>query len=74
VFIGGCALVIALCYLLETVLAGPDWGQIAYHSVVPTLSGANVLLFAVGIVGATVMPHVIYVHSNLTQGRVVPAR
>lgn len=72
-FIGGCALLIALCYAVETVLAGPDWGQVAYHSVVPSLPGANSALLAVGIVGATVMPHVIYVHSNLTQGRVVPA-
>ena len=73
VFIGGCALAIAACYVVETFLAQPDWGQIAYHSVIPTLPGTNAILFAVGIVGATVMPHVIYVHSNLTQGRVVPA-
>ncbi|TME38312.1 MAG: divalent metal cation transporter [Chloroflexi bacterium] len=73
VFIGGCALAIAVCYVVETFLAQPDWGQIAYHSVIPSLPGTNALLFAVGIVGATVMPHVIYVHSNLTQGRVVPA-
>src|SRR5438552_6896539 len=73
VFIGGCALAIAVCYVVETFLAQPDWGQIAYDSVTPTLPGTNALLFAVGIVGATVMPHVIYVHSNLTQGRVVPA-
>ncbi|GAC1461437.1 MAG: Nramp family divalent metal transporter [Ktedonobacterales bacterium] len=72
-FIGGCALLIALCYVVETVLAGPDWGLVAYHSVVPSLPGANAPLLAVGIVGATVMPHVIYVHSKLTQGRVVPA-
>ncbi|MCA1645757.1 MAG: Nramp family divalent metal transporter [Chloroflexi bacterium] len=72
-FIGGCALLIALCYVVETVLAGPDWGQIAFHAVVPSLPGANAALLAVGIVGATVMPHVIYVHSNLTRGRVVPA-
>jgi manganese transport protein len=72
-FIGGCALLIALCYVVETVLAGPDWGQVAYHSFIPTLPGGNAALLAVGIVGATVMPHVIYVHSNLTQGRVVPA-
>jgi manganese transport protein len=72
-FIGGCALAIALCYVVETFLAQPDWSQIAYHSVVPSLPGNGALLLAVGIVGATVMPHVIYVHSNLTQGRVVPA-
>jgi manganese transport protein len=72
-FIAGCALVIALCYVVETVLTGPDWGQVAYHSVVPSLPGTNAVLLAVGIIGATVMPHVIYVHSSLTQGRVVPA-
>ena len=72
-FIGSCALIIALCYVVETVLTGPDWGQVVYHSVIPSLPGTNAVLLAVGIVGATVMPHVIYVHSSLTQGRVVPA-
>src|SRR5712664_1299813 len=72
VFIGGCAGVIALCYIVETVLARPDWGQVAYHSVVPSLPGSDAVLLAVGIIGATVMPHVIYLHSALTQGRVVP--
>jgi manganese transport protein len=73
VFIGGCALLIAVCYVVETVLARPDWGQVIYHAAIPSLPGPNAALLAVGIVGATVMPHVIYVHSNLTQGRVVPA-
>jgi manganese transport protein len=72
-FIGACALVIALCYVIETVLASPDWGQVAYHTVIPSLPGEGAILLAVGIIGATVMPHVIYVHSNLTQARVVPA-
>jgi manganese transport protein len=72
-FIAGSAGVIALCYLVETVLAKPDWREVAYHSVVPSLPGSDALLLAVGIVGATVMPHAIYLHSNLTQGRVVPA-
>jgi manganese transport protein len=73
VFIGGCALLIALCYVVETVLARPDWAQVAYHSLVPALPAGGASLLAVGIVGATVMPHVIYVHSNLTRGRIVPA-
>ena len=72
-FIGGCALLIALCYLVETLLAQPDWAQIAYHLVVPSLPAGSATLLAVGIVGATVMPHVIYVHSNLIQSRIVPA-
>jgi manganese transport protein len=71
-FIAGCALLIALCYVFETLLSRPDWAQVAYHSFVPTLPSGGALL-AVGIVGATVMPHVIYVHSNLTRGRIVPA-
>jgi manganese transport protein len=71
-FIGGCAGVIALCYLVETLMARPDWGQVAYHSLVPQLHGHGALLLAVGIIGATVMPHVIYLHSGLTQGRIVP--
>jgi manganese transport protein len=69
-FIGGCAVLIAGCYLVETFLARPDWGQVALHSVMPSLPGNDAVLLAVGIVGATVMPHVIYLHSALTQRRV----
>jgi manganese transport protein len=72
IFIGGAAGVIALCYLVETLMARPNWGQVAFHSVVPSLRGHGALLLAVGIIGATVMPHVIYLHSSLTQDRVVP--
>jgi manganese transport protein len=63
--------VIALCYVVETVLARPDWGQVAYHAVVPWVSADSALLI-VGIIGATVMPHVVYLHSSLTQRRIVP--
>jgi manganese transport protein len=48
--------VIGLSYLAETVLARPDWSEIAYHSVVPWLGGSDSVLLAAGIVGATVMP------------------
>jgi manganese transport protein len=71
-FIGGSALVIALCYVIEMILASPDWGQIFYHSVVPSLPGSDAILLSVGIIGATVMPHVIYLHSDLTRGRIIP--
>ena len=67
----GAVGVISLSYLFETVLARPDVGQVAYHTVVPQLSSSSVLL-AVGIVGATVMPHAILLHSALTQSRIVP--
>jgi manganese transport protein len=63
--------VIAACYLLETILDRPDWGILAYHSVVPAIQGPESVLLATGILGATVMPHVIFLHSALTQGRIV---
>jgi manganese transport protein len=63
--------VVALCYLVETILDRPEWGRVLYHSVVPQLSGAESVLLAVGILGATVMPHAIFLHSALTQGRIV---
>jgi len=69
--------VIALCYLIETVLDKPDWRDVFYHAVVPQFAGVESVLLATGILGATVMPHVIFLHSSLTQGRIVvtdPAR
>ena len=63
--------VIVVCYLVETVLGHPDWRAVAYHAVVPELPGGEAVLLATGILGATVMPHVIYLHSALTQGRIV---
>lgn len=62
--------VIAVSYLIETLLAHPDGGQIAYHSLVPQFAGPGSVLLAVGILGATVMPHVVYLHSALTQNRI----
>jgi manganese transport protein len=63
--------VIAVSYLIETVLDRPDWGQVLFHAVVPQFRGAESVLLATGILGATVMPHVIFLHSSLTQGRIV---
>jgi manganese transport protein len=64
--------VIAFCYVIETSLSHPDWKQVGFHTVVPWLGGTQSILFSVGIIGATVMPHVIYLHSSLTQQRIVP--
>ncbi|MBF6590773.1 MAG: Nramp family divalent metal transporter [Ktedonobacterales bacterium] len=69
--LAGLVGVVAVSYLIETVLSRPNWGQVAYHSVVPTIDSRSILI-SVGIVGATVMPHVIYLHSSLTQNRIVP--
>ena len=71
VVITGLVGIIAACFLVETVLDRPDWGQIAYHAVVPQFAGPESVLLATGILGATVMPHVIFLHSSLTQGRIV---
>jgi manganese transport protein len=64
--------VIGLSYLAESILARPDWSEIAYHSVVPWLGGPDSVLLAAGIVGATVMPHALYLHGSLAQARRLP--
>jgi manganese transport protein len=64
--------VIALSYVIETLFDRPDWGQVGFHTFVPWLGGTQSILFSVGIIGATVMPHVIYLHSSLTQQRIIP--
>ncbi len=63
--------VIAVSYLIETVLDRPDWTRVLFHSVVPQFSGTESILLATGILGATVMPHAIFLHSALTQNRIV---
>jgi len=71
--IGSIVGIICLCYLVEMFIAPVDWAAAAFHTVTPQLAGAEALLLAVGIIGATVMPHAIYLHSGLMQAR-VPAR
>src|SRR6266508_2951298 len=68
--------VIGVCYLGELWFAHPPLGTVAKHAFVPDFAGGKQrdesILLAVGILGATVMPHVIYLHSALTQHRIVP--
>ncbi len=71
-FIASFAMLIGLSYLVETILSKPSFTQIAYHSIVPWIGNNQSILLAVGIIGATVMPHAIYLHSSLTQGRIIP--
>jgi manganese transport protein len=71
--IGTIVGVICLCYLLEMFIAPVDWASAAYHLVTPQLADSGAIVLAVGIIGATVMPHAIYLHSGLTQAR-VPVR
>jgi manganese transport protein len=67
--IGALIGVIALCYLIEMFIAPVDWGAAMVHMVVPKIPDAEALLLTVGIIGATVMPHAVYLHSGLTQAR-----
>jgi manganese transport protein len=71
--IGALVAAIALCYLAEMFIAPIDWGAAGVGSVVPLLPDAGAVTIAVGIVGATIMPHAIFLHSGLTQNR-APAR
>jgi manganese transport protein len=70
--IAAFVVVIGVCYLLELWIAHPPLGTVAKHAVRPDFAGGDSVLLAVGIIGATVMPHVIYLHSALTQSRIVP--
>jgi manganese transport protein len=63
--------VVALSYVVETILDRPQWSSVLYHAVVPQFAGPESILLATGIIGATVMPHAIFLHSALTQGRIV---
>ncbi len=63
--------VVVASFVIELFHAKPAAGEVAKHLVLPGFSGSESLLLATGIIGATVMPHVIYLHSALTQRRVV---
>jgi manganese transport protein len=67
--IAGLIGVIGVCYLIEMFIAPVDWASAAVHMVVPKIPDPEALLLSVGIIGATVMPHAIYLHSGLTQAR-----
>ncbi|WP_233889886.1 Nramp family divalent metal transporter [Paraburkholderia flagellata] len=67
--IGGLIAVVALSYLVELVIVHVAWPAALTGTFVPRLQGSGALSLAVGILGATVMPHAIYLHSGLTQYR-----
>jgi manganese transport protein len=63
--------VVVLGFGFEILSSHPDGGQVARHLVIPGFGGTESVLLATGIIGATVMPHVIYLHSALTQRRII---
>jgi manganese transport protein len=71
--ITGLVGLIVIAFGLEVLRSNPSWGAVLGNTVVPHLDGSASILLAVGILGATVMPHVIYLHSALTQKRIVGA-
>ncbi|WP_246408899.1 Nramp family divalent metal transporter [Granulicella aggregans] len=71
----GFVAIIGVCYAVEVFLVHPDWRNVALHTLVPMLDGSSAKSFhdsiytAVAMLGATVMPHVVYLHSALVQPR-----
>ncbi|MGC1293729.1 MAG: Nramp family divalent metal transporter, partial [Alloacidobacterium sp.] len=61
--------IIGVCYAVEMFFIHPDWNAIVVHTLIPTIDSKSIYI-AVGMLGATVMPHVIYLHSALVQPRV----
>ncbi|MEO6959033.1 MAG: Nramp family divalent metal transporter [Burkholderiaceae bacterium] len=71
--IGALVGIIGLSYLAELFIAPVQWPGVFQHMFTPELPDAYALTIAVGIIGATVMPHALFLHSGLTQNR-SPAR
>jgi manganese transport protein len=61
--------VISIAYGIELFLAKPDWAEVGIHTLIPMLPNGTAVFIAVGMLGATVMPHVVYYHSQLVQER-----
>ena len=62
--------VISFGFLYEVFITKPDPSAILYHSIVPIIANSNAMLISVGIIGATVMPHALFVHSWLTKNKI----
>ncbi len=67
--IGALVAVIGLCYVIEMFIAPVSWKQADLGMILPSMPDATALTISVGIIGATVMPHALYLHSGLTQHR-----
>ncbi|MEH0834128.1 Nramp family divalent metal transporter [Pectobacterium cacticida] len=65
--IGGLLLFVAAAYIVELVFSQPELAALAKGMAIPALPSSDAVLLAAGVLGATIMPHVIYLHSSLTQ-------
>ena len=66
-------LLVGLCFVIEMPLVAPDWRLVADRALAPSFGGADGMLLAAGIVGATLMPHALFLHSSIAARR-LPAR
>nr|WP_310830319.1 Nramp family divalent metal transporter [Paenibacillus typhae] len=71
--IAAMVMVVVLAFAFQVIMAKPDAGAVVAGIFTPGFQGVDSVLLAAGILGATVMPHAIYLHSSLTQSRVVGA-
>lgn len=69
--IASMILIVVLAFTFQIIVAKPDMGAVAAGIFTPSFQGVDSILLAAGILGATVMPHAIYLHSSLTQNRIV---
>ncbi|OMF23396.1 Nramp family divalent metal transporter [Paenibacillus sp. FSL H8-0259] len=69
--IAGMVMIVVLAFAFQVIMAKPDTGSVVAGMFTPRFEGVDSILLAAGILGATVMPHAIYLHSSLTQSRVV---
>lgn len=71
--IGGLLLFVAAAYIVELIFSRPEMSSLVRGMAVPQLPTSDAVLLAAGVLGATIMPHVIYLHSSLTQqGKTTP--
>jgi manganese transport protein len=70
-FIVTLLLVIAVCFAVQIAMADPDWGQVirGFAPTTEIVTNPDMLYIALGIIGATVMPHNLYLHSGVVQTR-----
>ncbi|MFD0682019.1 MULTISPECIES: Nramp family divalent metal transporter [unclassified Paenibacillus] len=69
--IASMIMIVVIAFTFQVIMAKPDMGAVVTGIFTPNFQGVDSILLAAGILGATVMPHAIYLHSSLTQNRIV---
>jgi manganese transport protein len=65
--VGGLLMFVAAAYIVELIFSQPNMAALGRGMIIPNLPNSNAVFLAAGVLGATIMPHVIYLHSALTQ-------